>query len=88
VRASSIPPIIGIRASRSEEVATDSMRGGGREAEVAGGVMSRAAGCGVMPLGGDGGVMPSQEDCDAMSLRSDGSVISSSQRELTIPYEK
>jgi hypothetical protein len=38
----------------------NSMQGGRqqREVEVVGGAMPLAAGCGVMPLGGDGVVMP------------------------------
>jgi hypothetical protein len=51
------------------------------EAELVGGVMPLAAGCGVMPLGGDGGgillqeddgVMPSQGDVGAMPVRRGG----------------
>jgi hypothetical protein len=73
----------GVMPLETAVVAADSMGGGvrRREAELVGGVMPRAASCGVMLLGGDGGgillqeddgVMPSQGDIGAMPMRRDG----------------
>jgi hypothetical protein len=58
----------GVMPLKPSTAVADSMQCGGRRCEVeVGCAMPLAAGCSVMPLGGDGGVKLPQEDDGAMT---------------------